>query len=432
MALFQLAGGEARDALIERSRRAIEKGVTKGSSQQYDRQWRRWTGFLQLIPYEWRPSELLREVSDRDEKVLYLTAFIDYLIMDLEVKGHKEVSEVISGVRFKWACEGLGSEFFEDHRVKAAKKGGRLTTQEMRAQVDKSNQNRKIPACKEMLVWIREEYWKEDDYDAEASYNKGVYLAAALSYDTGARPGNVRRVDGKDKEDHCIRAGDMEFEVEHDGATSRLSGGEQIRSFLVRMEGEAMRVNRERLNRVKSVRIRIVTSKTHNKMKAPINAFEIGRGNVHEDMLLSDLCSFMVVSGVMADNPFCSRYAVDKKGSVNMKTVTAKDLTTAVKRSAAALGLPVKHFSSKSLRSGFASQMSACQVPRAHFLTRGGWSTKSDVPNKHYIHQNVRGAFSTLADREGVECGLSLSDIQSFVPVGKGQAVGGAKQSSQS
>ena len=215
---------------MERSRRAIEKGVTKGSSQQYGKQWKRWIGFLQVIPHECRPSELLKEVGDYDEKVLYLTAFIDYLITDLEIKGYKEVSEVISSIRFRWSCEGEVSDFFEDHRVKAAKKGGRLTTQEMRVQVDQSNQNRKVPACKEMLVWMRGEYWRENDYDAEATYKKGVYLAAALSYDTGARPGNVRRVDGKDKEDHCIRAGDMEFDVVHDGTTSRFRGGEQTRN----------------------------------------------------------------------------------------------------------------------------------------------------------------------------------------------------------
>jgi hypothetical protein len=171
---------------MERSRITKEKGITKGSSKQYERQWKRRTVFLQVIPYECRPGELLSEVSNCDEKVLYWTALIDYLIMDPKIEGYKGTSEVVSDVRFKWSCEGFWSRFFEDHRVKVAKKAVRLTTQEMRAQIDKSDQNWKVPACKDMLVRIRGEYWKESDYGAEVTYSRGVYMAAALSYDTGA------------------------------------------------------------------------------------------------------------------------------------------------------------------------------------------------------------------------------------------------------
>ena len=405
--------------------RAVARGVTRGSSDQYERQWRKWTSFVRSLQEDIRPDNLLQSVEGKDEKVLYLMAFIDHVTMDLGVKGYKEVSEVVSGIRYKWAMAGIDSEFFEDQRVKAAKKGARLTTEEMREAVEKSSQNRKLPACREMMVWLRGEYWIDEDYSGEELYRKATYLAAAVAYDTGSRPGNVRKVDGKGKEDHCIRAGDIVFTAEYEGNSIRLRGGEQIRSFLGVDDDGRRRINSERLAGVKSVGIRLVTSKTSNKVRAPIKSWEIGRGSPPEEMLMSDLCRFMVMSGVKEGDPFCSRYAVDKKGEVNCKTVTSKDLGVAVKKAARALNLPADKFSSKSLRSGFASQMSECQVPEEQFIPRGGWSSKSSVPKKHYIHKVVRGAYSTLTGEEGDEGGWTAELVQAMLPVTNGPDWGG-------
>ena len=138
-----------------------------------------------------------------------------------------------------------------------------------------------------------------------------------------------------------------------------------------------------------------------------------------------DLCRFMVMSGVKGGDPFCSRYTVGMKGEENCKTVISKDLGAAVKRAARALNLPEDKFSSKSLRSGFSSQMSACEVPEEQFVPRGGWSAKSKAPQKHYIHKKVRGAYSTFADEEGESGGWTVEHVQSMLPVRNGPDWGG-------
>ena len=106
------------------------------------------------------------------------------------------------------------------------------------------------------------------------------------------------------------------------------------------------------------------------------------------------------------------------------KSVTAKGLSRAVKVAAEVFDLPGKHFSGKSLRSGYVAHMEKCEVSREEYLRRGGWSTKSQVPQKHYIHRVVRGAFSTGLGVEGEAVGMSVSDISALVPVG---AVGGSE-----
>ena len=394
-------GEGIRGLLRERTRRMVEKGVTGGSSDQYQRQWKRWLGFLGTLPSSERPDNVLVEVHDENDKILILMAFVSYLVEELKIRGSKEVGGVLSGLRFEWNRQCLPSAFFEDPRVGAAKQGSRLTTGEMREYACKSKETRKLPVCTEMVSWLRGKLFAGSGYNAQGLYSKGVYLAAAVAFDMGLRPGNVRKVDGNLREDHCIRAGDMIFRIECLGVKEHIGGGEQIRNYLSQEEGGRHVIDQDRLSNVKGVGIQVVTSKTSHRMRAPIQSWEIMRGTVHEEALLEDLCEFMVVSGVREDEPFCSRWAPDRKGVMRRKVVTAKDLSQAVKDAARAFGLPVENFSAKSLRSGFASQMSACGVPREEFLPRGGWSIKSGVPEKHYIHQVVRGAMSTSGGGQG-------------------------------
>jgi len=234
----------------------------------------------------------------------------------------------------------------------------------MRIAARRSSETRKLPAFVDMIKWLREKLYAGSDNSAEGLYAKGVYLAAAIAYDMGLRPGNVRKADGPNRENHCIQAGDLVFRVENNTVKEGLLGGEQVREYLGRRELEGWVVDEEKVNTVEEVGIRVVTSKTSGKVRAPIKAWALRRGNEHEESLLTDLCRFMVWSGVREDEPFCSRWAANKKGVMMRKTVTSQDLSKAVKEAAEAFGLPAENFSAKSLRSGFASQMSACGVER--------------------------------------------------------------------
>jgi hypothetical protein len=401
----------------ERGKSMVRKGVTGGSAIQYKGHWSKWADFLGSIAEEDRPDEYLEEVVEAEDKVMFIMGFIWYLVEELGIKGAKEVSGVVSGVRFQWKKEGVDSSFFEDHRVRAAKKGARLTTEQMRAWARKSRDNRKLPAFWGMVQWLREELYKGSGWDADGMYNKGVYLAAAVAFDVGLRPGNVRKVDGPNREDHCIRAGELVFRVEEGGTEIAISGGEPIREYLGIEIGEGWTVNAERLAALKGVGVQVVTSKTSNRVRAPLTEWTIQRGNEFEEALVTDLGEFMVRSGVKGEDPFCSRWAAGRRGVLQRKVVTSADLSKAVKRAAAAFGLPPANFSAKSLRSGFASHMAACGVPQEQFKARGGWSEKSRVPNDHYIHQFARGAFSVVVNEEGEQLGLDEDDVRALLPV---------------
>ena len=403
----------------EERRRAVgdlvKKGVTLGSSAAYGTQWKKWNAFLATIPEDERPDQLLRNVERGDDKVLWLSLFISHLVKS-GMRGTKEVSGVISGIRWKWHCEVMDSHFFDDPRIYAAKQGARPSTEEIRAAAERMTDNRKLPIFIEMIMVMRKQLYEESGLDGLGLYMKAVYLAAAFSFDMGLRPGNVRRRDGRCSEDHCLRAGDMMFLVMTTTNEIRIRGGEEIRSYLSTMSPSGMKIDTEKLKTVKGVDVSVVTTKTSHRGRSPIEAKHIGRGNVFEELLLEDTCEFMVLSGVKLGDPFCTRYAPSKTGRITRKVVTAKSLSEAVKEACREFKLPELNFSAKSLRSGFATHLASCGISREQMLTRGGWSTKSRVPDNHYIHRFRRGAFSTAFDDEGNILGLGVEGAKRMLP----------------
>jgi len=182
---------------------------------------------------------------------------------------------VVSGVRFQWKKEGMESGFFEDPRVRAAKQGARLTPEQMRSWSRKSREKRKLPICTEMIQWMRDKWYSRSGTDAEGIYCKGVYLAAAIAFDVGLRPSNVRKADGPNREDHCIRAGELVFYVDKEGGEVGISGGESIRDYLGRKDNGEWRVDPKKLTTVMRVGVQVVNSKTANKVRAPLTEWTI-------------------------------------------------------------------------------------------------------------------------------------------------------------
>jgi len=145
-----------------------------------------------------------------------------------------------------------------------------------------------------------------------------------------------------------------------------------------------------------SVEIMVVTGKTQRRASFFREARTIGRGSAFETLLLEDLCQWMVVSRVSGKDEFVARYA---PVSNNRKVVTRNALSTAVKEACTALSLQAARFSAKSLRSGFATHMTVCGISREDMVARAGWSTKSKVPDLHYIKAYVRGPWRQRWDQ---------------------------------
>ena len=178
-----------------------------------------------------------------------------------------------------------------------------------------------------------------------------------------------------------------------------------------------------RMAQVVGVDIMVMTGKTQGRPSFSREAKSIGRGSAFETVLLEDILEWMVISGVLADDEFVTRYFARKggaPGTMDRRVVTAKDLRNAVKRSCVPLGLPPTRYSGKSLRSGFATHMTACGISREDMVTRAGWSRRSRVPENHYIRSFSGGAFGAAIGADGQVLGVGLDGARRMLPPGAG------------
>jgi hypothetical protein len=170
---------------------------------------------------------------------------------------------------------------------------------------------------------------------------------------------------------------------------------------------------------VRGVDISVLTGKTQNRQSFSHEVKVIGRGNVFEELLLEDLCEWMVISGVKGDDEVFTRYSKGvggRSGKESRRVVSAKDLRNAVKAACVEFGFNPKNFGPKSLRKGFATHMTACGVSREDMVARAGWSLKSRVPEGHYIQAFSRGAFSAALGLDGEMAGLGPEGVRRLLP----------------
>ena len=387
--------------------RMVERSVTVGTREGYERSWKKWVAFLGTVEERSRPDMYLDNLSTDEGKGKWMAMFIAYLHEVLGIRGKKTVHAVLTGVRFHWKKTGRSDSFFASSLLSQVAKGARRTTEELRERAEEEESERMLPAFIEMMMVMRKQLWEESGDDTVGLDMKAVYLSAAVAFDMGLRPGNVTLADGPRAEDHCIRARNFRFRVVTHVEESRLTGGEQIRGFLNQEPGNH--------KMVQGVDVVVPTGKTQRRSSFSHKAKSLGRGNVWEELLLEDLCEFNRISGVKAGDEFVTRYA---PGSGSRKVVTAKGLREAVKAASRAFGLPAVNFSAKSLRSGFATHMTSCGIAREDMVARAGWSIRSRVPEGHYIRSFSRGAFGAALDENGRVAGVGVEGIRRMLPPG--------------
>ena len=386
--------------------RMTGQSVTKGSARGYSATWTKWLEFGQAQAGKNRPGVWLEGAEREETKAQWLVLFLEYLYRERGLRGAKEASATMSALRYFWTKEGRGSGFFAAALVTAAKKGARRSTEEVRGRAELKEERAILPICPEIVMQLRKDLWEMTGWDREGLDRKAIWLAAAVSFDSGLRPCNVTLKDGKDKEDHCVRARDMLFQVKlRGGEEGHVRGGEELREFLGTRDGGSRDVLR--------VDIRVLTGKTMNKGSFSSEGRVIARESVWESLLLEDLCEFTVRSGVCGEDEFVTRYWEGSR-----KVTTAKALREAVKGAADALGLPAFRFGGKSCRSGFATHMDACGEDRVDLYRRAGWAVHSAVPEEHYIRSYAVGALSRMGEAEGE--GIGLAGLKRMLPSGPG------------
>lgn len=267
----------------------------------------------------------------------------------------------------------------------------------------------------DIILSVREKYWENQVWNDEGKDSRSIRLAVALAFDSGVRIGNITLKDGKDREDHCIRAKHVSFLVTapKGGQEYRIQGGPDICLYLRQTKTEDIRI--------KEADLVYLTSKTSRMGNAKLQAPKtLGRSSEEESNLLDDLLSWFQHNNLKGDDELLTRYGCN--GS--RRVVKRKDVRQAIKDAVGAFDLPVERFSTRSLRSGFGTHAQANDMSKEEIHSRGGWAENSQVPDKHYVKRmHNRGAFALPTSTSG--CQLhGLKELKRMLPVRSLAAVG--------
>jgi hypothetical protein len=227
---------------------------------------------------------------------------------------------------------------------------------------------------------------------------KAIWLAVALGFDSGPRIGNLTKKDGPSGEDHCVRAEDCIFDVLNSEQTGCLQyrAGIGFAQYLKARRGDS--------SEVKSVTMKYVTHKTQRQLVQTPKY--IARRTILESQVLDDICAWIMRSGVQQTDELLTRY------SPRRKVVIRKDVANAIKDVAEFFRLPRTNFSTRSLRSGYATDVTVHGVAPRQRNQRGGWKDSSRIPERHYVAPI--GNVGTLGIEDDDQ--FTVSDVRGMAP----------------
>lgn len=378
----------------------LPNSVTLGTADNYSAAFKKWNEYLGSLSGHLKSDLYLEKVPDDYERSKRVVLFMVYLYTEKGLRD-EQINRAVTGVAFQFSVAGLPTDFFRSEIVSRARKAGVRSTTEARALEVKRLASVKLPVFLELVWKVRDMYWVEKQWDAKGMDSKAIWLIIALGFDSGPRISNLTLRDGKRREDHCIRAGHTAFIV-NDPASKmeyRIKGGPMLANFLNRAD--------VKFSDVRSVDLTYITSKTSKKVKSVVtHPKTIARESIEESTVLDDLLSWIQLSGVLEEDELMTRY--DPKNGVR-KVVIRKVVKKAIQAAALFFGLPIEHFSCKSLRSGFGTHAKANGMSSSDVNQRGGWAKGSTVPEEHYVrdmHSRGALALSTSAcgsQRHGID-----------------------------
>lgn len=386
----------------------LSNSVTAGTARSYSVGIKTWTEYLGTLDSNSHPGEYLEKVKDQNGKAQRVVLFMAYLYMNEGLRD-EQIKRTITSLTYMLEVKGMDASFMHLALVSRGRAATSRSSEECRVHEKKRGDNVILPVCLDIVLGVREKYWVEQDWDMKGMDMKGIWLAICLGFDSGLRIGNLTKKDGPHGADHCIRAGQLTFLVKDPKTAEeiRLKGGSTITNFLKRVDVT--------LDMVSTVDMVYVTSKTSRKIKSLIeNPKTLSRRTEVESMVLDDLLLWFIHSQVQETDELLTRYS----STGSRKVVIRKDVRTAIKLAVSGAGLPPKNFSTKSLRSGFGTHVTANGMTASEMKTRGGWVSTSRVPDNHYVrHMHSRGALALSASESGVQM-HGVGEITRMLPPG--------------
>ena len=378
-------------SLTEDSRAALgdflRKSVTTGTAKTYHGQWYGWCEFIESI--EWGKDPYLR--GDPEEYKAALVAAYLQSRYDDGARG-KSATSVTAGIRLAFTSALLPSHFLDSPILSAARAACRLTSAEIREKRNEGpGMSVKLPLCESILVRMRHRLWVGKGWDKSGIDQRVLYLAAMWAYNMDARVSEYT-VPERGGEDHCVRAGDLEFE---------LVGGDRRNCGQLLPESKL----------VCACWVRASSQKTGSFMKMKL----IGRRTPEEGQFLDDLVCWVTHSGVTEVDRLFSRYTELKCGTRSKKELTARMIRDVIKETCVLENLPAGHFSSHSLRKAATTHMRALGASEEDMRDRGGYASGSRVMAYTYDYSSAgHGPLSSNALNGGAR--PDVQDIRRFIP----------------
>ena len=348
----------------------LRNSVQTSTLDNYRSGWQIWEQYLSTLSKNSNPGRYFEYVHRDTDKQGRLVLF--YLYLYQLGKREEQIVKISSAMRYFIEAEQYDSSFFNGVIAKRGRSAAGRDNEEKKAFRKKQAETQILPLGLPVVLELRNVLWTRTNWESKEGMDmKGTWISIGLGYDGGNRISNVAKGGGPRAPDHCIKAEDILFSVSNpvSGLSSVAEGGERLRKEL-RLPGSF----------VQSAALRFWTaSKTvmlDHKTTLP---------------LLSDLVEWIVRSGVQANDVLCSRYWDGR-----YRAITTKDVRSAIKRVCSGLNLPSSRYSTKSLRSGFATHFTLCEGVVHDRNSSGGWSSKSSVPEAHYDFAPSRGALALL------------------------------------
>ena len=192
-----------------------------------------------------------------------------------------------------------------------------------------------LPICVEFMDRFREWYW----HDGSTVTEKMIYIASMVAFLRGLRISNVAST-GPKSTDHRYYLRSVDIEIERGIVTVRTWKDLGSPPVL-------------------AVKLTCVSSKTHgpshpSKKTVPPIVMIANVGSRHEQLLMSDLVTWLNISGMQESNDllFARWDRVHTQRSPSYKQLQSKDVSTALKRIAVSFDLDPRQFSTRSIRIG--------------------------------------------------------------------------------
>ena len=198
----------------------VASSVQPATLAAYERRWVEWVQFLAPMtddPTLQNHSDIVREQC--------VISFVKWLYD--QGKWGKQVTSAISAIKQWLTFHSLSTHHLETPAVKQALKASIYSQSELRSVAIRTEHTAIIPVSLDFLLRLRLTHWTMDWTDRLALDRAGVYIAAMLCYDLGARIGTFTKVDGSGKNDHCVRA-EQVFFISTTGF--KVKAGEDLRS----------------------------------------------------------------------------------------------------------------------------------------------------------------------------------------------------------